>query len=48
MDTDINLTETVSCAMCQETGTPVQECEFKANYMTGTNNSLDDIEVYND
>ena len=45
MDTDINLTETVSCAMCQETGTPVQECEFKANYMTGTDNSLDDLEI---
>ena len=45
MDTDINLNETVSCAMCQETGTPVQECEFKANYMTGTDNSLDDLEI---
>jgi hypothetical protein len=45
MELDINLTETVSCSLSQETGTPVQECEFKANYMTGTDNSLDDLEV---
>ena len=45
MDIDINLNETVSCAMAQDTGTPVQECEFQANYMTGTDNSLDDLEV---
>jgi len=45
MDTDINLTETVSCFLSQETGTPVQECEFKANYITGTDNSLDDLEI---
>ena len=45
MDIDINLTETVSCSLSQETGTPVQECEFQANYMTGTDNSLDDLEV---
>ena len=45
MEQDINLTETVSCSLSQETGTPVQECEFKANYMTGTDNSLDDLEV---
>ena len=45
MDIDINLNETVSCAMAQDTGTPVQECEFQANQMTGTDNSLDDIEV---
>ena len=45
MELDINLTETVSCAMCQETGTPVQECEFQANQMTGTDNSLDDLEI---
>ena len=45
MELDINLTETVSCAMAQETGTPIQECEFKANQMTGTDNSLDDLEV---
>ena len=48
MDMDINLTETVACSLFQETGTAVQECEFKANYMTGTDNSLDDIEVDND
>ena len=45
MDTDINLTETVSCAMAQDTGTPVQECEFQANQMTGTDNSVDDLEI---
>lgn len=45
MDIDINLNETVSCAMSQETGTPVQECEFQANYITKTDNSLDDLEV---
>ena len=45
MELDINLTETVSCAMSQDTGTPVQECEFQANYITGTDNSLDDLEV---
>ena len=45
MDMDINLNETVSCSMSQETGTPVQECEFQANQMTGTNNSLDDLET---
>jgi hypothetical protein len=45
MELDINLTETVSCAMCQETGTPIQECEYQANYITKTDNSLDDLEV---
>ena len=45
MELDINLTETVSCALCQETGTSRHECEFQANYMTGTDNSLDDLEV---
>ena len=45
MDMDINLTESVSCSMSQETGTSIQECEFKANYMTGTDNSLDDLET---
>jgi hypothetical protein len=45
MDIDINLTETVSCALCQETGTSIQECEFQANQMTGTDNSLDDLEI---
>ena len=45
MELDINLTETVSCSLSQETGTPVQECEFKANQMTGTDNSLDDLEI---
>ena len=45
MDFDINLTETVSCSLSQETGTPVQECEFKANYMTGTDNSFDYLEI---
>ena len=45
MDFDINLNETVSCAMAQDTGTALQECEFKANYMTGTDNSLDDLEI---
>ena len=45
MDIDINLTETVSCAMAQDTGTQVQECEFQANQMTGTDNSLDDLET---
>jgi hypothetical protein len=45
MDMDINLTETVSCSMNQETGTSIQECEFKANYMTGNDNSLEDLEI---
>jgi hypothetical protein len=45
MDYDINLTETVSCAMAQDTGTPMQECEFQANYITKTDNSLNDLEV---
>jgi hypothetical protein len=45
MDMDINLTESVSCSMSQETGTSIQECEFQANQMTGTNNSLDDLEI---
>ena len=45
MDIDINLTETVSCSLSQDTGTPVQECEFQANQMTGTDNSLDNLEV---
>jgi len=45
MDMDINLTESVSCSMSQETGTSIQECEFQANYMTGTDNSLDDLET---
>jgi hypothetical protein len=45
MDMDINLTETISCSMNQETGTSIQECEFQANQMTGTDNSLDDLEV---
>jgi hypothetical protein len=45
MELDINLTETVSWTLCQETGTSIQECEFQANYMTGTDNSLDDLET---
>ena len=45
MDIDINLNETVSCSTAQDTGTPVQECEFQANSMTGTDNSLDDLET---
>ena len=45
MDNDINLNETVSCSMNQETGTSIQECEFQANQMTGTDNSLDDLEI---
>jgi hypothetical protein len=45
MDFDINLTETVSWTLCQETGTSIQECEFQANQMTGTDNSLDDLET---
>ena len=45
MDMDINLTETVACSLSLETGTAVQECEFQANYMTGTDNSLDDLEI---
>lgn len=45
MELDINLTETVSCSLSQETGTPVQECEFQANYITKTDNSLDDLET---
>jgi hypothetical protein len=45
MDMDINLNETVACSMSQETGTSIQECEFQANYMTGTDNSLDDLEI---
>jgi hypothetical protein len=48
MELDINLNETVSWTLCQETGTSIQECEFQANQMTGTDNSLDDIEVDND
>ena len=48
MDMDINLTESVACSMSQETGTSIQECEFQANQMTGTDNSFDDIEVDND
>ncbi len=48
MNEYINLTETVSWTLCQDTGTPIQECEFQANQMTGTDNSLDDIEVDND
>ena len=45
MDTDINLTETVSCSMSQETGTSIHVCEFQANQMTGTDNSFDDLEI---
>ena len=45
MDMDINLTETVSWTLNQETGTSIQECEFQANQMTGTDNSLDDLET---
>jgi hypothetical protein len=45
MELDINLTETVSWTLCQETGTSIQECEFQANQMTGTDNSLDDLET---
>ena len=45
MEMDINLTETVSWTLCQETGTSIQECEFQANQMTGTDNSLDDLET---
>ena len=45
MELDINLTETVSCSMSQETATSIHECEFKANYMTGTDNSFDDLEI---
>ena len=45
MDMDINLTETVACSLFQETGTSIQECEFQANQMTGTDNSLDDLET---
>jgi hypothetical protein len=45
MDMDINLNETVSCSMSQETGTSIHECEFQANQMTGTDNSLDDLEI---
>jgi hypothetical protein len=45
MDIDINLNETVSCALSQETGTSIHECEFQANQMTGTDNSLDDLEI---
>jgi hypothetical protein len=45
MDIDINLTETVACSMSQETGTSIQECEFQANQMTGTDNSIDDLEI---
>jgi hypothetical protein len=45
MDIDINLNETVACSMSQETGTSIHECEFQANYMTGTDNSLDDLET---
>ena len=42
---DINLTESVACSLSQESGTSIQECEFKANYMTGNDNSLDDLEI---
>ena len=45
MELDINLTESVSWTLCQETGTSIQECEFQANQMTGTDNSLDDLEI---
>jgi hypothetical protein len=45
MELDINLNETVSWTLCQETGTSIQECEFQANQMTGTDNSLDDLET---
>jgi hypothetical protein len=45
MDMDINLTESVACSMSQETGTSIQECEFQANQMTGTDNSIDDLEI---
>jgi len=45
MELDINLTESVSWTLCQETGTSIQECEFQANQMTGTDNSLDDLET---
>ena len=45
MDMDINLTESVACSMSQESGTSIHECEFQANYMTGTDNSLDDLEI---
>ena len=45
MDMDINLTESVACSLSQESGTSIQECEFKANYMTGNDNSLDDLEI---
>ena len=45
MDMDINLTENISCSLSLETGTSVQKCEFQANQMTGTDNSLDDLEV---
>jgi hypothetical protein len=45
MDMDINLTETISCSLSLETGTSIQECEFQANQMTGTDNSLDDLET---
>jgi hypothetical protein len=45
MELDINLTETVSWTLCQETGTSIHECEFQANQMTGTDNSLDDLEI---
>ena len=45
MDMDINLTESVSCSLSQESGTSIHECEFQANQMTGTDNSLDDLEI---
>lgn len=45
MELDINLTESVACSMSQETGTSIHECEFKANYMTGNDNSLEDLEI---
>ena len=45
MDIDINLNETVACSMSQESGTSIHECEFQANQMTGTDNSLDDLET---
>jgi hypothetical protein len=45
MDMDINLTESVACSLSQESGTSIQECEFQANQMTGTDNSIDDLEI---
>jgi hypothetical protein len=45
MDIDINLTESIACSLSQESGTSIHECEFQANQMTGTDNSLDDLEI---